>query len=74
MTRKSVSMINALAEVDGDSGFDGFIMLGDKCVYHGTFFLPLLGLTHLDSSFHDSDGTITTSFRKRLTLKAMSKP
>ena len=48
---KSVNMINALAEVDGYSGFDGFIMLGDKCVYHGNFFLPLLGLTHLDSSF-----------------------
>lgn len=51
---KSVNMINALAEVDGDSGFDGFIMLGDN--------------------FYDSDGTITTSFWKRLTLKAMSKP
>jgi len=51
---KSVNMINTLAEVDGDSGFDGFIMLGDN--------------------FYDSDGTITTSFWKRLTLKAMSKP
>ena len=41
------------------------------------FVLPFLASCSHDSpgySFYDSDGTITTSFWKRLTLKAMSKP